>query len=178
MSNCPLAQPLSISRAASSGLIKAGMVNWFCAVSGVATKPGLTTLTPIPWSCKSKYSVSAKWVRAVGQAVGQTAPTRHTAEQTDVAPSLSEHAGQHRIDDLQRALVVDFVVLEHLCQIHSAGALGLVVTCGIDHHVERAFDQQGLGRGLHLGSVAHIERAPLHASILLGPLRHALWVAR
>jgi hypothetical protein len=43
----------SLPRAASSGLIKAGMVNWFCAVKGVATKPGLTTLTPMPWSCKS-----------------------------------------------------------------------------------------------------------------------------
>jgi len=33
--------------AASSGCSNAGMANLFCAVNGVATKPGLTILTPI-----------------------------------------------------------------------------------------------------------------------------------
>jgi hypothetical protein len=45
-------------------VISAGMAKSFCAVSGVATKPGLITRTPMPRGARSSQSVSAKLISA------------------------------------------------------------------------------------------------------------------
>jgi hypothetical protein len=59
-----VAKPSTSSCAACSGVSSAGMVKSFCAVSGVATKPGLITQTPMPCGARSKCRHSAKWISA------------------------------------------------------------------------------------------------------------------
>ena len=59
-----LASRATICSAASSAPISAGIGKSFCAVSGVSTKPGLTTDTPMPCGFRSRYSVSARLISA------------------------------------------------------------------------------------------------------------------
>ena len=54
ISNSPASSPFTISSAASSGSMSAGMRKSFCAVIGVLTKPGFTTHTPMPFGCRSR----------------------------------------------------------------------------------------------------------------------------
>jgi hypothetical protein len=53
-----------MASAAASGVIRAGIVKSFCAVSGVATKPGFTRNTDTPAGARSRYRVSAKLISA------------------------------------------------------------------------------------------------------------------
>ena len=49
---------------------------------------------------------------------------------------------------------------------------------GINQHVDGALGQNVLCGGLHIGGHRHIQRLPLHARILRGPVLNALWLAR
>ena len=75
-----------------------------------------------------------------------------------MAALLLQHEGQYRVEQQQSAVVVHQPMLLHLGQGIAFGALGLVITGAIHHHIQALLRMQLLGRGFHGRRIGHIQR--------------------
>ncbi len=163
-------------RPPAPGVSKAGMVKSFWRVSGVSTKPGFTTLTPHPLRAQVQKQGfgqvdERRLGRAIGQALRQAAPARHTGHQTQMrrAPGLGrgQQARYHSGQQVQRSGQVHLLVAQQLGQGQRVGAHGAVVARAVAHQIQRRLRLQVIGGVLHCLGIGHVQHQRLAAGVLL-----------
>ena len=109
--------------------------------------------------------------RAIGQALRQTAPTRHTGHQAQVrrAPGLGrgQQARHHSGQQVQRSGQVHLLVAQQLGQGQRVGAHGGVVARAVAHQVQRPLVLQVIGCVLHCLGIGHVQHQGLATGVLL-----------
>ena len=82
-----------------------------------------------------------------------------------MAGAPRQHGRQHRLEQVQRAQVIDLVVAQHVGQVQARDLAGFVVAGAVHHAVQRPLRQQLLGRVLHGGGIGRIKLQGLAARV-------------
>ena len=102
--------------------------------------------------------LQSRFRRSVRQCIRQAPVARDAGHQADVAVPLRRQHGQHRVEQMQRAAVVDVHVQQRLSEVEVGRAHRAIVAGAIHHQVEAPAQRKNLARsGCERDAVADVQ---------------------